>query len=1065
MKNLKKLSVVLFATLLSFNFTSCIDDGVSDAVDQVYLAQAEFLKAQGALKQAEAQFQIAKAATEAANAQFILAQAEVELAYARETDAYTAQVEAGTDTVILNNELLAATNANAITLAAETLKTSLATAQGALAVAQSANDVAMVGFADAVKAAKNTLLTTLYGNYTTRVTELNSKNDDRLIKLNKIATAKLFLSTPTTVSLAYVQAGLVADLADLEAGLANALSEITRLEGLTVDSARQDVTDLEADQSTLNDDKDALGVVLAEKENAVTVAKADWLAATNEYGSVLSKEGEIATLEGVIKGHNTTIANAQKAIDKANANIAAIPAAVAALAAVDTTTAYNGVVAAKTAVTAAQALVGTDYLATATTSDNPMAGDAAKTVVTAWDKVWNANLAYLDAKKVQDSADYYLGLFKAIPNSSAQVADPLSRLINWEIKYTATQLALDTYTPTTGTAALLATANLNEAAAMAAWAADPGGFNVIDGAAVVGTVDDLGELGIFTDNPTNLKTYMRVATWSPVVGGNIPATFYPTKYTAADITAISTGTFPITAMTNENIAASTDMVVWEQTGAGLDIAGGATTLLNGGGSSLFISNTEVLDAISVTGDIPITTAYFLEVEADDTTQSKYAALTAARAATIVAQSNHQIATSGLAGVTDARDEAKSYVEFAYDAFNLAFPDALLDPVSDMTYFMDFQTLATANATAAKKAYDDGLAFVAYPGSVTTQYKATSLYEVWKAEKAVADAIAARGTDFRPGFTNAFLGLYDNWVVASALPVTPVTAYTSSTVYERLEGPINAAGDVDNINDLPHVAAGTYVPTAYEELRNAYFEMMWAQEAIDALQTVSYTAITTELGSSNAKTITEGTADIAYINTLLPSHNAALAQLNAELVVLQAAAGGLNELLFDPNDHSFSYTIDGVTYTNNGTGGIGNLGYGPLLVTYLNAIVDRNDVQSQMTAITDEIALIQNSIDHIQLYLLGDGVTPLVENVASFETWRQGAIDAQQDKIDGTTTTDGYILDIEQATVLIAKGMITAEDAQLALEELERELAIIETQIQVTSDSAESILARINALLN
>ena len=61
MKNLKKLSVVLFATLLSFNFTSCIDDGVSDAVDQVYLAQAEFLRAQAALKDAEAQFQLAMA--------------------------------------------------------------------------------------------------------------------------------------------------------------------------------------------------------------------------------------------------------------------------------------------------------------------------------------------------------------------------------------------------------------------------------------------------------------------------------------------------------------------------------------------------------------------------------------------------------------------------------------------------------------------------------------------------------------------------------------------------------------------------------------------------------------------------------------------------------------------------------------------------------------------------------------------------------------------------------------------------------------------------------------------
>jgi len=92
MKNLKKLSVVLFATLLSFNFTSCIDDGVSAAVDQVYLAQAEFLRAQAALNEAEAQYQLSLATVQEAEAQLRLAMAEVQLSIARGNDADAAEV-------------------------------------------------------------------------------------------------------------------------------------------------------------------------------------------------------------------------------------------------------------------------------------------------------------------------------------------------------------------------------------------------------------------------------------------------------------------------------------------------------------------------------------------------------------------------------------------------------------------------------------------------------------------------------------------------------------------------------------------------------------------------------------------------------------------------------------------------------------------------------------------------------------------------------------------------------------------------------------------------------------
>ena len=187
MKHLKKLSVVLMmTTLFSLSFTSCIDDGVSDAVDQVYLAQAGFLNAKAALKLADAQKVIAEAAYENARA-------KVKLSEAAAIDAMTARQLILNEGLVETNAFTAQQNVMYLAEAQARLNVTLQEQLTLLAQAQSAYDVAMVNLGEAVAKAKDMLLLGYYNDYNYVVNRLNALYTDKINAESDIALKQLFL--------------------------------------------------------------------------------------------------------------------------------------------------------------------------------------------------------------------------------------------------------------------------------------------------------------------------------------------------------------------------------------------------------------------------------------------------------------------------------------------------------------------------------------------------------------------------------------------------------------------------------------------------------------------------------------------------------------------------------------------------------------------------------------------------------------------------------------------------------------------------------------------------------
>jgi len=1039
MKNLKKLSVVLFATLLSFNFTSCIEDGVSDAVDQVYLAQAEFLRAQAALQEAKAQWQLSDAIRVEAVAQYQLALAEVELAYARETDANTAQIEARTADIIAAAAYLAATNAFLLIEKQAELDIYLVELEEDLAEAQSALAVTMLELSEAIADAKNDMIRDLYGTYTQKMQAADGLHNTRLVNLIATAKQKLYLVSPgDDVTMAFAMAELVGTLADLEAGMAASYAEIARLEGLDPSQPQEDISALRADSLAIVAQWNDLGVDMATLENEKDAAKEAWLGANGQAGELLAMQGLIDGVQGYIDDHNDDIDDANDAIDTANDNIAAIPAAETALAAVDTTTAYNGIMAAM------QVIEDKEDLLDDAEDDVDDAEDAYDDAYDAWEAADNAlNQAngLGSAAIITMNAD--LAPFVIFPWPSGLY----SQILEWEFMYTETQAALDAYSPGVFTIAqletMLADADTEEQAAQAAWEADPAGLIVTDSAfpnddqnppvAAAQTPAEIpyadkfvnDEIGDATDAvPTS---YLEVATWQ-LAGGF----YYPDTYTnAAPEDIVPPAAAPVLSSqefddTNSNLIVVPDFA---------------------------------------------TDKYYVEVERDDVSISTYQNLLNARAATWLANTNLIIANGGLTDATAVRDYAKAKVVEAYEALGYTYPTGVGTPdFSDVLVSQAYLAAAKVARDNAEEAWHGlpGQAYVAYPGVVNSAYMASSRGLVWNAEKAVADAKAALGVDFRPAAdTNEFTDLFYQWMQLDTSPdlISYPAVYTvygpGLGEYEQYEGPVSLT-ETDRIQKLPH--EGTSI-TAYEALRNAYFEVVWKMEELEALQTVDYASIDNEYtgtGSNgdidpNDKTIAEATADIADITLLLPSHELALAELEARLVVLMADFN-LDGLLFDPGDHVFTVNIDGTNYTN--------LGYIPLLADYLNAIIAEDDLEAEMDALETELGYIGNVIDHVQLYLLGSATTfPTGDDIASFEVWRADAITDQMELIHGDGALDGFIKDIEQAEVDIELGKLDKETAERAVAELERELEVLDNKISILEGTAADILARIEALMN
>ncbi|WP_456378740.1 hypothetical protein [Lutibacter sp.] len=393
MKNLKKLTVVLFATLLSFNFTSCIDDGVSDAVDQVYLAQAQFLLAQSALKDAEAAYQNARAASELANAAY--------------TDALTANQQAVTAQFIasaaLQNQATEAQLAfqaamDAFTLAeAQALnEVTMQLLATQLAQAQSAHDVAMVELAEAVQDAKDVILTGLYGNLVMANNTLDGLMADKLNLQADLALKELLLSAPgNTITWAYAQAALEGTLAGYVADLAAAEANLAATQAATPSAGQQQLTDLETQIAGLEADADALEVPLAEAQNAEDAALAQWNVDNAKFADIDTKMAEIAFVEAEIQAHldeievldgyitdtrdiiDVQIPDADAAILTAEADADAVIAAAQA----DVTAAQDDVTAAQADLTAAQADLDAKVLVETAAQGDLTAANAALTTI------------------------------------------------------------------------------------------------------------------------------------------------------------------------------------------------------------------------------------------------------------------------------------------------------------------------------------------------------------------------------------------------------------------------------------------------------------------------------------------------------------------------------------------------------------------------------------------------------------------------------------------------------------------------------------------------------------
>ncbi|WP_111706931.1 coiled-coil domain-containing protein [Lutibacter citreus] len=1042
MKNLKKLSVVLFATLLSLNFTSCIDDGVSDAVDQVYLAQAEFLKAQATLKEADAQVQLAIASKEEAKAQYQLALAEVQLANAREKDA-------DTESQTIQNTYDAAKDAQDLQKFAAQLDVELEKQLGLLEEAKSANQVALVAYADAVAEAKDALLTNLAGKYTSRIGDLDQLYVDEISKMNDIAKAELVLTgTYGDETAAFVRAGLVADLAELNQGLLDAQAEIARLEGLTPSDAQQQTTDLEQQIEDLKDLQMALGVDLATKENAFTEAKVAFEAANQDFSDINTKQNEVDGINALITAHNNADKAADKAIATANDNIAAIPAAETAVADAEAyiVTAEAGVQTAKDDVAAAEAAVGVNY-----TNDSPDAvkdpkiTDSPITEVTAWDKVWNAELAAIQAKAEYDSIAKYTVVSTTFGAPAIMLNDLQSALKGAILAATGTlpasiQAAQDTFDD----------AAAREEAAQLAFNADPSGSTWTDGTDG-GTTFPNTLIGDHTDGAI-ATSYVKVATWQelPTTGSGF---WYPLTYVAGSVPAI-----PVVAGYSE-----------------FDASAGVNTA----------------DKDEALAD---TKAFYVEIEADDTPTDNLTELIDAAAAAQIAENalNTLQGTNSLEAKTIA--DAQAELDFAYAALGYAVPPTSFTS-SDLNALAAKKTAAQNDAQAAQAAIGTDMTNVVVGTAITSPYsnaeKATAYYNVVVAEAAVQTANAALGNDFRPGNPESWETEFSVWydltpdaMADDAYDVNNQAVVGTGNQYQALEEEVNAAGDKERLYLLPHVAKGSYTPSAYQELRNAYFMLVWEMEKLEALQTVEYVSPYNEIGNnnsdSNAKTITEATKDIAKIADLLVADEALKAIYDAQLADLKAAAGyDTSSLLWDHETQTFSVVENSGDYgqTNGSNANYNDSGYLPLLADLLNAEIARDMVAVQVQANKAEQDKITNIINHVQFYLLDNDPSDAayaIKNVESFEEWVKDAIAMENYDIDGEAVTidgtsysakDGLIKDIEQAEVLIAKDMVTEEDAAAKLEDDKRQLVEIQTEIEYTEDSAASILARMELLMN
>ena len=1042
MKNLKKLSVVLFATLLSFNFTSCIEDGVSDAVDQVYLAQAEFLRAQAALKEADAQKALADAAFRDAESRY--------------QDAMTANQEAMTqeflDRTGETNAYNAQMNVMALAKFQAMLEVELVRQQRLLAVAQSAYEVAMVNLGEAVAEAKDELILNYYIDYAIVQGQLYGEEglyQELIAAQDDKARKELFLinlgteAAPDLVSHAFFLMQMEETLANAEATLAGKEASLAYYQSLTSDDASDSqkmVSDLEAEMKTVTETVAELKVEETEAEIAMDQAEEAWIAAGEQYLQLARVEGDLMVAKAALAWHETGIENADDAIADAAANIAAQPAADDAIAAVDTTTAYTGVMDAIAAVEAAEDALGYDWVANGAKpgyAAPPLSSYSAnfpKTGTSAFDLLFNAQLEY------GQLAGHANAMLNLMDPSSVDVewgndfyyfdGDSFPDLITKEIEYTAALSALEAITDGTFSgftvAELDSIRNVRDAAELQAtinWNADPTGQTVVD----TNGNDDVDGVGDHSDQFGT--SYALVTAWNETTpgsglwnAGTIESTTLPAIADYYDASQTATVTVFVIDENND------------------------------------IDELDVLDS---------TKAYYVEVEGDDDAVNNIDVLLITRQEAFTAEVNYRVANGEIAAVQEELDDALEDLEDAYAVFGLTFAYDGFVSMADAVAIVDIFNAKVDEANAAAAA----LGVDSHPHNTggSDPHWSSAWHAVHVAQWDLQDANAALGNDFRAPDTKDWTDRFEEWLRASTnddgdlSEATEITdgSYSSATTYERLFETINDDGDTEQVRDLPHYDgehAWNSTPTAYEVLRNAYFEVMWAMEDRAELDTVWYRRAYDSNGDaesvdskgrpnwqefSNSKVVGYADADKAIHEMQLPTHQYAVDYLQGIFDGLLAEFG------FDLDLWDFEDQMDVHEITEFLSDDL------PLYAAYLDAEIAFNAVgaliEEQETIYSD----LEQLRDAIALHLTDGEITNVgefMEDVRDMITILNGNIDTAENAV-------------ENAKAALAVDAVDVELVNAQIAYCAQYIAELEVVIAGHESAAQSLLDRINALLN
>ncbi len=581
MKHLKKLSVVLMLTaLFSVTFTSCIDNEVSPVVEAIYEAQADLIAAQANLQNAQATYYEAQAAAETSAAANLAAI----------TAANVASTNATTDAFVLSS---------AQALIAQVAATELAVEQARIAMllAQAQFDQQLAVIAAAIRTAGSIEAAGYAAKYATAMSQLAALKGQKLTLLQEIAVKELYMKNIAagnemtwSVYLAGLQQEVLAKQASVAANQAYIVRANAYLNGdyadmvAALEAAGDAVTAKEAEITALEDEKDQIDADIATGGNY-----ANYISNYNTLVSQLNVlKADLKVKQDAVKTLNeTTIPGLQAKITNYAGTTTTLKAARDAAVAVVgqvANTPYTGLLG---DILAIETALG-DY------STAPAYGDDARTatapdVLTAQDKLWNADLALLtfEADFAGLTASYNLAANNLVTATNTY------NVTDWVAENTTAASAVTTAQGN------LTTATAYYDAKKAIFEAAPAGKTWFDLTTPLGTTSVVVEpytntkVGIHTDDALYATSYSLVSGWVEVGAGT--GNYVPTGLAAPMLVAIPVG--------------GTLYVGTVAQGAG-NPAPATAYYVEVEADDVFETNVDLFNAASTTLGVEVTTAFY-----------------------------------------------------------------------------------------------------------------------------------------------------------------------------------------------------------------------------------------------------------------------------------------------------------------------------------------------------------------------------------------------------------------------------------------------------------------------